>query len=152
MAKRIVSGILGIIAVLASVLPLGGAWEMLKDFSNPDVAFWFNVLGELLACSVALAGLWIGIRFLLFALSGRTQEHNGSVRPVLLGIGFFFPAFVFSLPLTLLWARFEWRGDGDAAMKASCYIGVASAIVCVVVLLRKRKARQIGDSNAVVGN
>jgi hypothetical protein len=59
---------------------------------------------------------------------------------MLLGIGFFFPGFVFSLPLTVLWARHTWPGDGQdylAAMDASSCVGVAAAIICFVVLLKK---------------
>jgi len=67
MAKRIVLGILGAIAAFGSLLPLGYAFEIFKDFKNPEISFWPNVLGELLMCSIALVGLWIGIRFLRFA-------------------------------------------------------------------------------------
>jgi hypothetical protein len=73
MAKRIIAGILGTLAVFASLLPLGYAFEILKDFGNPDVSFWPNVLGELLMCSIALAGLCMGIRFLRFASSGKRR-------------------------------------------------------------------------------
>jgi hypothetical protein len=72
MAKRIIAGILGTLAVFGSLLPLGYAFEILTDFKNPDISFWANVLGELFICSIALAGLWVGIRFLRFASSGAT--------------------------------------------------------------------------------
>jgi hypothetical protein len=65
---------------------------------------------------------------------------------VLLGGGFFFPGFIFSLPLTIIWARHTWPGDGQsdlAAMQVSCYIGVAAAIVCCVVLLKKCDVRKV---------
>ena len=73
MTKRIIAGILGTLAAFASVLPLGYAFEILKGFGNADVSFWPNVLSELLMCSIALAGLWMGIRFLRFASSGQRQ-------------------------------------------------------------------------------
>jgi hypothetical protein len=67
------------------------------------------------------------------------------MRPMLLGIGFFFPGFVFSLPLTILWARLTWPSDGQsdlAAMQVSLYIGLTAAIVCTIVLLRKRAVKR----------
>jgi hypothetical protein len=108
MAKRIVSGILGAIAAFGSLLPLLYAFEIFKDFGNPDISFWPSVLGALLMCSIAIAGLWIGIRFLRFALSGESKPDNSLAKPILLGIGFFFPGFLFSLPVTLLWADRSW--------------------------------------------
>jgi hypothetical protein len=141
MAKRIVLGILGAIAAFGSLLPLGYAFEIFKDFKNPEISFWPNVLGELLMCSIALAGFWIGIRFLRFAWSGRTKQGNSLAKPIFLGIGFFFPAFIFSLPITMLWASRSWPGDDgkiDLAFEMSGYIGVAAAIICTIVLLRKR--------------
>jgi hypothetical protein len=141
MAKRIVLGILGTIAAFGSLLPLGYAFEILKDFKNPEISFWPNVLGELLMCLIALAGLWIGIRFLQFAASGRTKEGNSLAKPILLGIGSFFPAFIFSLPTTILWVSRSWPGDDgkvDLALETSACIGVAAVIICTIVLLRKR--------------
>jgi hypothetical protein len=106
----ITAGILGTIAVGTSLLPLGFAFEIFKDFKNPDVAFWPNVLGELFMCSLAVGGLSIGIHFLRFAASDRTRQTDSWVKSTLLGIGFFFPGFVFSLLLTILLATRTWPG------------------------------------------
>jgi hypothetical protein len=65
--KRRIEGILGTIAVFGSLLPLGYAIEIFKDFKNPDIAFWPNALGELVLCSIAFTGFWIEIRFLRYA-------------------------------------------------------------------------------------
>jgi hypothetical protein len=143
MAKRITAGILGTIAAVTSLLPLEFAFEILKDFKNPDVAFWSNVLGELFMCSLAVGGLSIGIHFLRFAASGRTRQTDSWVQPTLLGIGFFFPAFVLSLPLTILLLTRTWPGDNgkvDLALEVSLCVGVVAAVICTVLLLRKRAA------------
>lgn len=95
MAKRIIAGILGTLAAIGSLQPLGYTFEIFKDFWNPDVSFWSNALGVLLASAIGLAGLAIGIRFLLFASSGRSEQSSSWVRPVLLGIGLFFPRLCF---------------------------------------------------------
>jgi hypothetical protein len=140
MAKRIIAGILGTIAVVGTLLPLGYAYEIFKDFNNSDVAFWPNVLGELFMCSLAVGGLSIGIDFLRFAASGRTQHTDNWVRSTFLGIGFFFPGFIFSLPLTLLCASRIWPGDAekdDLAFEVSICVGVAAAVICTALLLRK---------------
>jgi uncharacterized membrane protein len=142
MSKRIVASIFGTIAVLASVLPLGYAFEISKDFGNPNVPFWSNVLGEFFMCSIALTGMWVGLRLLRFASTGQSEQSNSWVKPVLLGIGCFFPGLVFSLPLTMLWAIHTWPGDDgkiDLALEASLCIGVAAAITCTILLFRKRR-------------
>ena len=118
--------------------------EALEDFWNPAVPVRLAVLGVFLMCSMAFAALTIGVRLLRFSISGRSGRSASWVRPVLLGVGFFFPGFLFSLPLTLLWARHAWPGDGQsplAAMEVSSYVGVAAAIICLVVLLKKRNVR-----------
>jgi hypothetical protein len=149
MAKRVVLGILGTIAALGSLLPLGYAFEIFKDFGNPQIAFWPNVLGTLLMCSIALAGMWTGTRFLRFALSGQSKQSNSLAKPILLGIGCFFPAFVFSLPISITWAS-RWLGvDGksDLPFEMSGCVGVAAAVVCTILLLRKR-ARVLKNCDA----
>jgi len=141
MAKRIVLGIFGATAAFGSFLPLGYAFEIFKDFNNPDTSFWPNVLGVVLMCSIALPGFWLGMRFLGFALTGRSEQTNSVAKPILLGIGSFFPGFVFSLPITILWVSRKWPGDNGKiglAFKASASVGVAAAIICTVLLLRKR--------------
>lgn len=141
MAKRIISGILGAIALFGSLLPLGYAFEIFKDFENPAVPFWSNVLGTLVMGAIAVTGLSIGIYFLRFASSGHESRNNSWIKPVLLGVGSFFPGFVFSLPLTIVWVERKWPGDDtklDLTFEASACIGVAVAIICTIVLLRKR--------------
>ena len=115
-----------------------------EDFSNPAVPLRLAILAELLLCSMFLAALGIGIRFLHFAWYGKSDRRESWVRSVLLGIGCFFPGFLFSLPVTLYWARHTWPSDGQnslAAMEVSTYVGIAAAIISSVVLLKKRRPR-----------
>jgi hypothetical protein len=63
---------------------------------------------------------------------------------LLLGIGFFFPAFVFSIPFTMIWASYEWPGDGQAslgAMVVSFCIGIVGAVICCIVLVKRHLHR-----------
>jgi hypothetical protein len=141
MSKRMVAAVVGVIAVFAGLVTLAYAIEAIQDFRNPAVPVRLAILGEFIMCSMALAALTIAMRLLRFSFSGRSDRSNSWVRPVLLGSGFFFPGFVFSLPLTLLWARHTWPGDGQsvlAALEVSFYIGLAAATTCCVVLLKKR--------------
>ena len=142
MWKRAVSSIAGAMAVFAGLVAVAYSIEAIRDFTNPAVPLRLAILGEFIMCSMAFAALTIGIRLLRFAWRGRSEGSSGWVRPVLLGIGSFFPGFVFSLPFTILWARHTWPGDGQsylAAMEVSCYASAAAAIVCGVVLLKKRR-------------
>lgn len=50
----------------------------------------------------------------------------------------FVPAFLFSLPLTAIWARRQCPGEAQCVLIAiipSFFIGIASAIVCAAYLL-----------------
>ena len=66
-------------------------------------------------------------------------------RAIILGIGFFFPGFVFSLPFTYIWADWKWPGDGQSPLGAivvSFWIGwIAAAVTCVVLLWRAERRR-----------
>jgi hypothetical protein len=123
---------------------VGYAFEISKDFGTPGVSFWPNVLGEIFFCSMALAGLWIGLRFLRLAESGVSQPGDNWVKPLLLGIGSFFPGFVFSFPINALWILHTWPRDNgklDLAFAVSACVGVATAVICTIVLSRKRALR-----------
>lgn len=141
MVKRAAAGIVGAIAAVGSLLPLGYALLIFKDFGNPDISFWPNVLGELIMCSISLTGLWIGIRFLTFSLTGRSHESRSPTRLVLLGIGSFIPACIFSLPVTIFCVYHLWPKDIRKSFLPfwiSIGIGVVGAIICTTVLFRKR--------------
>ena len=146
MSKRIIASTVGVIAVFASLIAFALAFWKLEDFRNPDLPFRLVAVSELIMCSIALAALGMGVRFLRYAWTGRSDASiNSWARPVLLGIGFFFPGFIFSLPVTLLWARHKWPGDGQnyfAAMDVSFCVGVAAAIICCAVLFKKRNVRR----------
>jgi len=130
--------------VFASLIAFAKAFWGLDDFRNLDVPFRVSAPAELIMCSIALAALGMGVRFLRFAWTGRSDPSSSWLRTVLLGIGFFFPGFVFSLPLTALWARHRWPCDGQnyfGALDASFCVGVVAAIICFVALLKKRNVR-----------
>jgi uncharacterized membrane protein YidH (DUF202 family) len=144
MLKRIVGSTVGLTAVVAGLIAVAFAIEGIEDFRNPGVPFRLFAVSELVVCSMAFAALGIGIRLLRFGWSGRSTESSSRVRPILLGIGCFFPGFVFSMPLALLWARHTWPGDGQsylAAMEVSCYVGVGATIICSILLAKKHYVR-----------
>jgi len=144
MAKRIAASILGVLAIIAGLVAFLYAFEGTQDFRNPTVPFKLVVIGELVMFSMSLAALWVGVRLLQYALSGRSGPGNTWVRPVFLGLGCFFPSFVFSFPLAALWASHTWR-DKDrglvAALETSFYIGVGTALICSIAFLKKHIAR-----------
>jgi len=146
MPKRIFAFTVGLLALVAGIIGLAYATEGISDFTNPAVSLRVSVLGEFLLCSMAFVAFGIGVRFLKFARYGRTDQSRSWARPVLLGIGFFFPGFLFSLPLTILWARHAWPGDGQsdfAAMEISVYAGIAAALICWLLLWKKSRTRRI---------
>ena len=141
MPKRIVHAIVGVLGVFGGVVAVGYAIEAIGDFGNPAVPVRFAILGEVFLCSMAFFGLALGIFSLRMARNGRGEQKNNWLRPIILVIGFFFPGFLFSLPLTLFWASRTWRGDGQssfAAIEVSVYIGIAAAVICGFVLFIRR--------------
>jgi uncharacterized membrane protein YidH (DUF202 family) len=49
------------------------------------------------------------------------------------------------LPLTLLWADHKWAGEAQSslpAMEVSFYIGIAVAVFCCIVLLKRQNIQQ----------
>jgi ABC-type Fe3+ transport system permease subunit len=59
-------------------------------------------------------------------------------KAIVKGIGFFVPAFLLSLILTIPWANRHWAGEAQASLggiAVSFYIGVLAAIVCTIYLL-----------------
>jgi len=144
--KRIVAFTVGLLALAASIIAIVYAAEGIEDFTNPAVPLRLAALGEILMCSMSFAAFGIGTRFIQFARHGRNRPSRGWTRPVFLGLGVFFPGFLFSLPLTILWARHTWPGDGQsdfAAMEVSVYTGLGAAVICWLVLWKKSRSRHI---------
>jgi len=139
MSKRIIASALGVAAFTAAPIAFLPAIDLIEEARLPAVSFWFAAVGVLFVSLMAVAEFGIGIWFFRFA----RREHDASaswMRPMLVGIGCFFPAFLFSLPLTVVWARFTWPGDGQAGLAAipmSLEIGMAAAVFGCAALLKK---------------
>jgi hypothetical protein len=141
MLKRILGLAVGVVAVFASIICLRYAIQGIGDFRNPAIPLLLAATIQLVLWSMALVALGIGIQLVRSDSNLRSDRSTSRVRPILLGIGCFFPGFVFSLPVTYLWARYIWPGDGQsdfASMEVSFYIGVATAIIACIVLSKKR--------------
>lgn len=143
MPKRVIAAIIGLLAIAAGLVACGFTLEVTHDFGSPETPFWENVFGSVFMGAVALCGLTFGFRFLRFAWFGTSQPISGRVSSVLLGLGFFFPGFAFSLPFTiLLWVTHRWPDGTEndlAAFLASFFIGISTAIACCVILLNNQK-------------
>lgn len=142
-SKRIIASALGVAALLAALIAILPAIDLIIELRVPAaaVSFWFATMGVLLMLSIALAEFGIAIWFFRFA---RREHDVGAswIRPILVGVGCFFPGLVFSLPLTVFWARYTWPGDGQAVLGAipfSLEIGIAAAVFACAVLLKKRR-------------
>lgn len=145
-AKRVIASALGVAAFLAALIAVLPAIDLVGEARLPAVSFWFAGLGALFMLSIAFAELGIGVWFFRFA----HREHDVSVSwivPVLVGIGCFFPGLLFSLPLTVIWARYTWTGDGQAVLAAipfSLEIGIATAVFGSAVLVKRTAQPQAG--------
>ncbi|HTA49020.1 MAG TPA: hypothetical protein VK930_06175 [Verrucomicrobiae bacterium] len=138
MWKRTVAATLGAIAAFASLIAFACPIEGAEYVSNP---FLFVVFGHAIMWSLGLGAVGVGIRLLRFAWSGRYRQSSGWMRQIVLGIGCFFPGFMFSLPITMVWAGYR-RGAAGDGVKISFYIGVLATIVYWIVQLKKPKAQR----------
>jgi len=146
MLKRMVAASVGVLAILASAVVGFYSIQAMGEFKDPNASFAFAALESFSLCSIAALMLWLGIRSAGFARTGRSQSRTGWVRAILLGVGSFLPGFVFSMPLTVIWSRYEWPGDGQAvlgAMAVSAYIGMGVVVICLAVLLKKKISRNV---------
>lgn len=151
--KRVFAGALGVLAFCSGGLAIVYSIRAFEEFWNPAVPFRLALLGELLTCSMAFAALALGMSLMRFSTANERARGAGRLRAVLLGMGCFFPGFIFSLPLTMLWAGHTWPGDGQSsfvAMEVSCYIGVAAAVICCVVLLKRHRHAQNHGAEGIV--
>ncbi|MGC2183598.1 MAG: hypothetical protein WA637_09985 [Terriglobales bacterium] len=67
------------------------------------------------------------------------------LRAVITGVAFFFPGFLFSLPVTGAFAKHYYAGEAQgvlAALPFSFVIGVVSAFACTTYLLCKTSQGQ----------
>jgi hypothetical protein len=140
MLKRVIVAILGGLGVVVGFVASAATVKMALNSGGP--ASW-----DITMCSMALVSFWFGYRLLQTAWLGKNKADQGisRFRTILLGIGCFIPGFVFSLPLTMMWASSRWPGDGQAALDAfpvSLVVGAITAIVSCIVLLWRRTKRE----------
>jgi hypothetical protein len=139
-----------VLALTACFFASAYAIIALEDSHPSDLttAPWWAIAAELVMCLIALGTLVIGSRFLSFALTGRNSAGDGRwLKPILLGMGLFFPVFFVSLGSGLYWAyhvQSHENPDDNAllALKVSSYAGVAAAIIGSAVLLRRARSRR----------
>ena len=139
--QRPVAAILGPVALFAAFVASVYAIMAIEDFKNPAVSFWSAAGAGIIMCSMALLALDLGIRFLRFALVGKTGRKSSWIRQLLLGIACFFPGFVFSLIPAALWTKYVWPRREDnlyALLVISLCTGAAAATMGCIVQLRKR--------------
>jgi hypothetical protein len=128
-------------ALVASLYAIMG----FEDFKNPAVSFWLSAVGEVILWSMVLVALDLGIRFLRFALVGKSRRNSTWMRRLLVGIACFFPGFLFSALLAGFWTKYVWprRYPGDTLLLVfSLCVGAAAAVVGSIAQLRKRTERK----------
>jgi len=144
MPKRIIAAIIGMLAMLAGVVACSYAYDAAWDLRSSGT-FWSDVAGALLMGAISLSALLLGMRFLRFAVLGRSSEIKSRFALVLLGLGCFVPGFIVSVPFAVVWEEHKYRGHDvspPASFVVCLLIGVLTAIVGCVVLLRRRDNRQ----------
>jgi hypothetical protein len=124
MPKRIIAALIGVLAILASVVACSYAYDAAWDLKTSGT-FWADLAGSLIMAAVALGALTLGIRFLRFAFLGRSSKIKSRFGLVLLGLGCFFPGFIISVPFAVLWDEYMHRGHD--------LIPPASFVVCFLI-------------------
>jgi hypothetical protein len=120
--KRILSGVLGFLAVAGGIAILYGT---VKSFVQPT-PLWLNIAIDIAGLAIGSAVLILGFRYVRYACCA-TLTLSSLEKSYVVGVGCFFPGVVVSLPFSIYWARLTWPGDGQsvlAAMAVSVCIGV----------------------------
>ena len=138
--KRTIYGIMGAILGIGSLLPLGYAYESLKDVKACGDPVWLNLTGAAVMGTLAFSGLCLSFRFLRFAICGVEKQSARWANVLLLGIGAFFPGFIFSLPITMVLAAHRWPDDDLKGLWLSTGAGVVAMVASTVYQLRRRDA------------
>jgi len=140
--KRVVAGILGALAVLASVAAFNYAEMALEDFSNPSVSVWAAIFGTATIWLLTLGAFGMGIHFLKYSFTGTFFQMNPRIRAFTLGALSFFPGFILLAPPAILLADRRWPGNTQAlnlAMLVSACFGALCAVFVSLALVRKAR-------------
>lgn len=149
MWRRILAGLLGTLAVLAGNVAYGYARMASGDFQNPNVSFWTAILGTAIIWLLTLGAFGMGIHFLKYCFTGRFFRVSPWLRAPVLGTLSFFPGFILSAVPTVVLVSNRWPRDAgayDLAMFISVFVGVATAVLIYLALLRR--ARRSGSTAA----
>jgi len=144
--KRILSGILGVLAGLGGFVAFSYASMAAGDFRNPAVSIWTALLGSVLIWLLTLGAFGFAVHLLKYSIAGEPFHIPGWMRALILGALSFFPGFLLSLVPMALWVSHRWPRDNHAqerALLVSACVGLASVVLVSVVLLKKSSRRSI---------
>jgi hypothetical protein len=141
MAKRIIAAVLGLLAMAAALWLALDMWFIPTEPGGSKEPFdlIFVFVGGLISVAIGL----LALRFLHFGVTGRPLAI-GLIGRLLLGLGCFFPGFVFSLiPSVILAARLR-SGNGDRAINVAFSVSAGIGVLCsalgVVHFVKKHRA------------
>jgi hypothetical protein len=126
MAKRTISAIMGLLAILAALAAAGYAVELFDDFRTFREQFWLDLAAEAVWCLMGFVAFGIALRLLVFAATRHEGRNPLLLKLMLWGAGMFFPGFIFTVPLTVFCASRIWgwndRQTPDVALFASVWM------------------------------
>ena len=139
MFKRTIAAAIGLLAILAGVVAVLLFFGFLADtFQDPrnnplKIAIPVDLAILLMGC----CAIALGAKFISCGWDDPIDWRSSWVRPILLGLGLFFPGLVFSIPLGAFLSSRFWPGDNDGPFVISAWIGVATALISSATLLTK---------------
>jgi hypothetical protein len=152
MLKRTIAGFLGSLAVAGGCFASYEAVQFICVMAvsgRPVLSWWFQ---GLLGWFLAVPALVFGVHFLRFAIFPVTVVDPSWRWRMFVGANFFFPGFVFSLPLTLVAARFWLAFAPDVfpnlAFIVSIAIGLLAAVGGCIFLLRRGAGERVPQSDS----
>jgi hypothetical protein len=127
--KRIVSGILGMLALLAGAFACLYAISATNGYLSSQLTVWSAIV----SWCITLITLVYALRFVRFSLFQAEPRVRTFLDSLLIGLSCFFPGFVVTALLSGRWIETLW------VLRASLSVGLLSALIGSIVYLGRRR-------------
>ncbi len=145
MFKRATATLVGLFAILAGLIALLNFVEFFFDtlrdpHNNPPI---IGIPIDFVILCMGCGAVALGVKFALYGWNDPGGWRTSWIRPILLGLGLFFPGLVFSIPLAFFIASRSPSGEDTEGFSIALWIGLATAVIgCATLLTRHHLSKR----------